>query len=94
MPRQEHPQFSEDSPAVISPRNLAIPLWAVIPMVGMFISVTVYFVNTLNSINTKLDAAASDRWRLSYQRQWKYEAERLNANLRLPDPDEIAHKFQ
>lgn len=99
-PRERIPDWNDDNPKVVSPRNLALPLWVVIPMMCAFGTATIWFINTLNrfdnrfnSIDEKLNLAAGDRWRLSYQRQWKYDAERMNANLKLPDPDEIVKRY-
>lgn len=93
MPRDTTPQFSEDKPQVVSPKNLAIPLWFASSLTCTFVAATAYFVTLLNTINSKLDSAANDRWKLSYQREWKYRLEKSNPTLNVPDPDEIVRKF-
>lgn len=87
------PDFTSDkpSPSVI---NLTLPIWAVWPILVVFMSATVYFVNTLNSINTKLDKASDDRWKLSFQRQFANELRYINnGSIKVPDADEIAHRL-
>lgn len=88
-------QFNEDRPFVASNKNIAVPLWAVVSIVGSFVMMTIYFVNTLNGITNKLDALNNDRWRLSFQREWTYKFEKMNKGaIVVPDPDEVASKMK
>lgn len=80
--------------------SLTMPLWAVWSLlvgavsVGItFMTATVYFVNTLNTINSKLDRAGGDRWTLSFER---YKDDRMryeNPGIKIPDADEVAKRL-
>lgn len=92
-PKSTEPSFSEDKPITLSTKNIALPLWLVASMLSGCVAFTIYAMTLLNTINGKLDAAGVDRWRLSYQREWKYQLERNNKSLVIPDPDDIVKKF-
>lgn len=92
-PKSTEPSFSEDKPITLSTRNIALPLWLVVTLVGGCMTFTAYAVTLLNTINAKLDSVGNDRWKLSYQREWKYQLERKNPSLNIPDPDEIVKKY-
>lgn len=87
---------------------LTVPIWAVWTIItfmfgGMvsFGSAAVWGINKLNDIkwqfnviNNKLDAASSDRWRKSFQREYNSQLHWSNETLKLPDVDEIARRMQ
>lgn len=93
-PREKPPQFSDDRPQIVTNRNIAIPLYLSISITASFVTVTIYFMTMLNGINSKLDSLSADRWRLSHQRQWKYDAEKINdGKVKFPDPDDIVRRL-
>lgn len=88
MKTEDNFRFPSDKET--SAKNITIPLWAVWPVLVMFMSATVYFVNTLNAINGKLDNAGQDRWKRSHQREWSHQLHDRNQSIVVPDPDAVA----
>lgn len=103
---QKEPDFSDDKPRSVM--ALTVPIWAVWTVLTMmcggmisFVSGAVWGVNKLNDIewrfnviNSKLDTAASDRWKRSYQREFSNELRWQNLELKVPDPDAIARQLE
>lgn len=89
------PIFSEDNPQVVSTKNLAIPLWLVLPIVTGAVAFTFYVVNLLNEIKTGVKAANSNRWGKNEQREFARELERANyGKITIPDVDAISTRLQ
>lgn len=94
-PRRENiPRFSDDSPQVITPKNIALPLWFSWAITTTFVAGTITLMTFLASLNAKLDAASSDRWKRSYMREHDNQMRRSNPTITVPDADEIAHKME
>lgn len=85
---------TEANPVVVSDRNIALPLWAVIAIVLAFVSGTVWFMATLNAIREDIKAVASDRWTLSEHKEWAHQMERKNPSLIVPDIDDVRAKVR
>lgn len=86
-PRKEDFTFGSDKEQSV--KNLTVPLWAVWPIITLFVGGTAYFVTLLNTINGKLDKATSDRWTRTHARQFAHEMGRDNPTVKVPDPDAI-----
>lgn len=98
MPHQDNRKtdisFGEDGP-LQNVKGIGVPLWAVGSIVAAVVAATIWITTQLNEINKKLDNAAGDRWRLTFQRQYNWDLERLNKGaINVPDPDEIANKLR
>lgn len=90
--------FSDDAP-LQSFNKVGVPVWVVCSLAVFFVtvtaSITLWVANKLNDIDRKLDAAAGDRWKMSYQREYNWELERLNkGTIQVPNPDEIVNKVR
>jgi len=92
-PKEPLPKFSEDNPQVISTKNLALPLWLVVSMIGGCFLFTAYTMNLLNDINRKLDVATTDRWKRSHQREYNNQLLYSNPTLKVPDVDSISQRL-
>lgn len=92
-PKDKIPQFSEDSPQIISTRNVAVPLWLSASITTALVSATVYFMAMLNQINSKLDNLSGDRWKKSHQREFANMIQNQNPSMRIPNIDEISQRL-
>lgn len=89
------PKLSDDSPTVVSTKNLAIPLWLAVSIISGCVMFTAYMVNLMNAMNNKLDRATTNRWGRNEQRQFAQELERANVGkITVPDVDSVAARFQ
>jgi hypothetical protein len=80
----------DDPPRVVSPRNIALPLWFSWGITTTFVAATVYLVTTLNDIKTEIKSVGSDRWRKSFMREWASRLQQENTSLKVPSPDQVS----
>ena len=90
-------RFNDDRPLILTDRNIAIPLWAVVSMIVVFTTATIYLVNTLNSLNTQiagLKDQLSQQWTVSDAREFGFQLREKNREhgLEIPDTYEIHRK--
>lgn len=88
---REDYKFGDDTKSAM---GITVPLWAVVSISLFVISTTLWFANTLNGINVKLDKATSDRWHRSEMRSWGYQLWKDNPSIKVPDADDIASKIR
>ena len=90
------PDFrSDDSPPqVVTPRNIALPLWFSWAITVTFVSGTVYFMATLNDIKNEIRNVSSDRWKKSDMREYGNRLQRENPTIKVPSADQVSKDLE
>lgn len=92
---KREPDFRpEDAPQIISPRNIALPLWFSWVITVTFVSATVYLMATLNDIKSEIKSVSIDRWRKSYMREWANRFQHDNPQMKVPSADQVSKDLE
>jgi len=93
---KREPDFrrDDDPPQVITPRNIALPVWFAWAITTTFIAATVYLMSMLNDIKTEIKSVSSDRWKKSMMREYGNRLQHDNPALKVPSADQVAKDLE
>lgn len=94
MKREPDFRRDDDPPQVITPRNIALPLWFSWAITTTFIGATVYLMTMLNDIKSKIESVSTDRWKKSMMREYGNRLQRDNPALKVPSADQVAKDLE
>ena len=94
MKREPDFRREDDPPQVITPRNIALPLWFSWTITTTFIAATVYLMSTLNDIKSKIESVSTDRWKKTHERELMNRLQKANPSLTIPSVDQVAKDLE